>query len=384
MQLLVNSLLIAPWILQPTLSAFAEAIPSSIAVEEKPFSSQLNENFSTREFITGQDIIPESTTATETCSQDNEELETTRVETIFESVVALESTTTLPPFKTQETFSTSETIPTDSFKIEKIVQPIPTTAEIARDRQLAQADKRYQCGELLQAEKLYREVKKPFAAEVNLEKEKIREPISQPEQLQPGGAVYWRLYQEGLEDRHLESKILAPLKLLTEQYPEFIPAHLHYARALKETGKEQEAMQVLQHAITLYPNEVELVQAKIEAHQATEDWLEASLTARQFALFNPKHPRSAEFISIADENLERYKDDLESEITWSAIGNVLVGGIGLALTGNIFGTLSAIETTVLLLEGESSIGDRYSASVQQELPMVRDEEVLGYVREIGN
>jgi hypothetical protein len=59
MQLLVNSLLIAPWILLPTSIAFAEAIPSSIAVEEKPFSSQPNENFLTREFMAQKDTIPE-------------------------------------------------------------------------------------------------------------------------------------------------------------------------------------------------------------------------------------------------------------------------------------------------------------------------------------
>jgi predicted Zn-dependent protease len=192
------------------------------------------------------------------------------------------------------------------------------------------------------------------------------------------------MYQEGREDKRLESKIFAPLQLLTEQYPEFIPGHLHYARALAEAGKKEEAMQVLQHAATLYPNEAELVRAQIKAYQDSEDWLEASLTARQFALFNPENPQAAEFARIADENLARYQDELESDITWNAVGNAIVGGLGLALTGNIFGPLSALETAILLLEGESSIGDRFSERIQEELPMMQDEEVLGYVRGIGN
>jgi predicted Zn-dependent protease len=125
------------------------------------------------------------------------------------------------------------------------------------------------------------------------------------------------------------------------------------------------------------------LEAQINAYQAEENWLEASLTARQFALFNPEDSQATEFTRIADENLARYHDDLESDLTWNAIGNAIIGGVGFALTGNIFGPLSALETTILLLEGEASIGDRFSQRIQEELPTMQDEIVLGYVREIG-
>jgi beta-barrel assembly-enhancing protease len=171
--------------------------------------------------------------------------------------------------------------------------------------------------------------------------------------------------------------------LLTEQHPEFIPGHVNYARELAEAGKEEEARKILQNATSLYPSEPQLVRSQIEAYQKEEDWLEASLTARQFALLYAE-TQAAAFKRIADENLERYQDELEEDMTWEAIGNAIVGGVGYAITGNIFGPLSAVETSILLLEGEASIGDRYSSELQEDLPLLKDEQVLAYVRAIGN
>ncbi|MGH2413655.1 MAG: M48 family metalloprotease, partial [Microcystaceae cyanobacterium] len=263
-------------------------------------------------------------------------------------------------------------------------KPEPTPEEIARYQKLAQADRLYQCGSSILAERLYREVKEPFAAEVEFNREIIPQSIYESEQLPPGGAVYWRLYQQGLENKKLKSKILIPLKLLVEQYPEFIPGHLRYAEALAEYGQEEDSLKVLQQAVILYPSEPDLVLAKIEADEARENWLEASITARQFALFNRDHFRSPEFMQIAQENLERYQDDLHSDLTKNTIGSIITGGLSYALTGYWGGPFSALETTVLLLQGESAVGDRFSQSLQKELPLLTDAEVLDYVREIGN
>ena len=71
-------------------------------------------------------------------------------------------------------------------------------------------------------------------------------------------------------------------------------------------------------------------------------------------------------------------------MTGKAIANFITGAIGYAVTGNLFGPLSALETTVLLLRGESGIGKSMANQAKKQFPMVEDEEVLAYVREIGN
>lgn len=259
----------------------------------------------------------------------------------------------------------------------------PTPEDLLRYQQLARADRLYRCGETFLAEKLYRQAKPPFPAEGQWERELVPQPLYDPESLLPGGGVYWRLYQESLAEEALASKRFAALKLLVERHPEFIPGHLHYAEALHGAGQPGEARQVLQEAVALYPNEVPLVEAKIEADRAAGDWLEASLTARQFALFNPDRFRAPEFARWAEEDLRRYQAELQSQLTWNAVGNAIVGGLGYALTGNLWGPLSALEMTVLLLQGESAIGERLAEGLKGRLPLLEDPEVLGYVEEIG-
>ncbi|MBF2019924.1 MAG: M48 family metalloprotease [Hydrococcus sp. C42_A2020_068] len=405
MKSLRSSFLIALGVLLPTPAVFAQAFLPSIAAYEEQFSSQPELTFSTslrsevrrqkaegkrqklegtRQLLQSKIQQAQENTTKKDCNKPSDSLLTFTDETIPGATLELALTVSLPPLAIAQNSGEGEISQIDSFEVETAKLPIPSLEKIVRNKKLAQGDRLYACGELSQAEKVYREAKEPFPAEIAIEREKIPEPIYQPEQLPPGGAVYWRMYQQGRKDKRLESKIFAPLQLLTEQYPEFIPGHLHYERSLAEAGKKEEAMQVLQHAATLYPNEAELVRSQIKAYQDSEDWLEASLTARQFASFNPGNPQAAEFTRIANENLARYQDKLESDITWNAVGNAIVGGLGFALTGNIFGPLSALETAILLLEGESSIGDRFSERIQEELPMMQDEEVLGYVRGIGN
>ena len=279
------------------------------------------------------------------------------------------------------TDSDEEAAASDPDDAEASEEAKPSPEEIARRQKLVQADRLYLEGDVAAAQQLYREAKEPFAAEQQ-DLEVRPEPIYEPANLPPSGTVYWREYQSGL-NQELESKVLAPLKLLVERHPEFIPGHITYSQALEEYEREEEALNVLQAAIALYPSEPQLLRAKIEADAEAKHWLEASLSARQFALFNPSHPQAAEFEQLADDYLERYKGALREDLTLSAIGNVVTGALGYALTGNLFGPLSAIETTALLLQGESGIGNRYANRLQEQLPLVEDEEVLAYVRGIG-
>ncbi len=258
-----------------------------------------------------------------------------------------------------------------------------TPEEMARLKQLATADQLYLAGEKIAAARLYRQVKKPWKIEVSDRlRDEIPTPFYDPDQLEPGARVYWRNYQQGKEQQ-LESKIFAAIKLLTKQYPEFIPGHLSYAETLKNYDKPQQSLLVLEKAVNRYPNEAKLVKAKIDADLAAERWLEASISARQFALFNPQHPEAAEFTQLAATHLETYRSKLKSKLTWNAIGNAIVGTVGFALTGNLFGPISAVETTSMLLRGESAIGEKVAKNAKKQLPLVEDERIVNYVQEIG-
>ncbi len=285
--------------------------------------------------------------------------------------------TTKAPSSDSET-SESEPAPDSAEAKEPELSP----EELARQQKLIEADKLYTSGQIDRAQQLYREAKAPFD-EAEAQVKEQPQAFYDSAQLSPGGSVYWRQSQEGLEQK-LETKIMVPLRLLVEQYPEFIPGHLRYAQALKDYDREEEALQVLQKAAFLYPNEPELIKAKITALREAEKWLDASLAARQFALVNSNHPQAEEFKTLADENLERYRSHLRRKLRGNAIANAITGALGFVLTGNLLGPISAIDTTVLMLRGESTVGESIANRAKKQLPMLEDEEVLEYVREVGN
>ncbi|MGK7902230.1 MAG: M48 family metalloprotease [Hormoscilla sp.] len=266
---------------------------------------------------------------------------------------------------------------------EETAAETPSPEELQRHQTLAEADKLYREGSLEAAEQLYRQAKPPFDRETSEASRQSRPKIIEdPAELSPAGKVYWREYQAGLA-RGLETRIFVPLKLLVDRYPEFIPGHLHLAQALTDEGRSDEALQLLERAAQRYPDRPDLLRAKIAAQVEAENWLDASLTAREFALLNPEHPSAAEFTQLADEHLERFKLHLRRRVRGNAIGNAVVGTLGYALMGNIFGPLSALETTLLLLRGESGVGEKLANRLVKRLPMVEDEEVLSYVGEMG-
>lgn len=121
----------------------------------------------------------------------------------------------------------------------------------------------------------------------------------------------------------------------------------------------------------------------MNADIVAENWLDASIMARQFALFNPDSPQAEEFNRLAEEYLAQYQSDLRSSITWNAIGNAIAGTVGFALTGNLYGPFSALETTSLLLRGESAVGEASVGQIKKQVPLVQDKKVTNYVDQIG-
>lgn len=260
----------------------------------------------------------------------------------------------------------------------EITPPSKLVTILQRRQKLMEADRLYLAGQLPEAEKLYREVKAPFATTIA----KRPEPILDAAQLSPAGRVYWREAQAGASQK-LQPRIMVPLRLLVEEYPQFIPGHLRLAEVLQQGDRKQEAIDVLEQATSLYPNQPELVKAKVTALAADKKWMEASLAARQFAILNSKQQSSAEFTQLADENLKRYKKHLRRKLRGNTIANIITGALGYAVTGNLLGPISAVQTTAMVLKGESSIGKSVAKDARKQLPMVEDKVVVGYVNELG-
>ncbi|MBD1999847.1 M48 family metalloprotease [Leptolyngbya sp. FACHB-541] len=269
--------------------------------------------------------------------------------------------------------------PTDAPNSPTGAEPATTLANEGRQQLLIEADRLYLQGQYEQAEFLYRKAKEPFVAEAVRDRPAA---ISDPALLSPAGQVYWREANAGRE-AELYTRLMVPLELLVEEYPEFIPGHLLHAEVLAEQDKHEESLAVLERATTLYPDEPELIQARVEALAANERWLEASIAARQFALLNPNRPDVAEFQTLADQHLEEFQDRTRSRLRGNAIANFVTGAASFVLTGNLFGPLSAIETTVLMLRGESAVGESIANQATRQLELVEDEAIVAYVNELG-
>ena len=185
-------------------------------------------------------------------------------------------------------------------------------AEAQRRREiLIEADKLYVAEDYAAAEALYRQVKSPFAGnEVPDEFSDRPLVIYDPELLSPGGQVYWREGNAGIE-QNLETRIFIPLELLVEKYPEFIPGHLLLTQVLEEHERLEEAIEVLDRATTLYPEQTDLLHAQIDVLVKSKQYLEASIAARQFALINPEHPEAEEFATSAEVNYDKFRSYLK-------------------------------------------------------------------------
>ena len=246
---------------------------------------------------------------------------------------------------------------------------------------LREGDRHYIHGEIEAAEAMYRQAKGAFAGGSGEGSD--RPPaFSDPELLSPGAAVYWNQSQVGIE-QNLQTKIFVPLELLVAEYPEFVPGHLRYAELLREYDRTQEARAVLERANAAHPDDPDLTRATVDLLAAEEDYLEASIIARQFALLHPNTPGVEEMHLMADEHLARFQKRLKRKLTGRTIATIFTGAVSVVLTGSPIAALPALESTFLLVRGEEKLGDRITASILEQLPIVRDEIITGYVNDIG-
>jgi predicted Zn-dependent protease len=248
---------------------------------------------------------------------------------------------------------------------------------------LVAADQLYLAGDKKGAEALYREAKTyGWRDDIDLADSLPAAPFYDETQLPPGAAVYWRESTRGLEAGR-ESQTLIPLALLTEEYPAFIPGHLRYAELLLTYERPDEAETVLEKALSLYPANPDLLEAQVQLMTDQEEWIEASIAARQFALLNPDHPDAEAYTVEAEENLGRFKSAINARIRNNTIFNVITGAAGFFLTGGLFGPFTALNSAMALLQGESAIGEQVAAQAREQLPILEDETVNAYVNQIG-
>ena len=248
---------------------------------------------------------------------------------------------------------------------------------------IIEADRLYLAGDIAAAEELYREAKTFGWRNEDDLTDLPADPFNDPEQLSPGGGVYWRESSRGIEAGR-ESQTLVPLGLLTAEVPAFIPGHLRYAERLQFYERPEDAEIALEKALTLYPYVPNLLSAQIELMMTRKEWIEASIAARQFALLNADHPEAERYAQLADENLDRFKSATNARIRENAIANLFTGTAGYILTGGLYGPFTALHSGLILLQGEKSLGESVATSARAQLPLAEDEALLAYVRGIGN
>jgi predicted Zn-dependent protease len=268
--------------------------------------------------------------------------------------------------------------------------PVYTTADLLADlppdvakrsQLLMEADQLLLAGETEAAETLYRRAKDSKWLAEKAPDLRVA-PITDPAELPPAGAVYWREAQAGAESG-VESRMLVPLELLVTEYPEFLPGHALYARYLVQHDQAEAALDILEAAVTRYPFYPDLLKAQAEVQMAQEKWIEAAITANQFVVLNPNHPETEAMAQMAQENLNRFRGAMNQTLTRNLISNIVTGAAGYILTGGLLGPFSALNSGILLMQGERNLGAQVADQVAQQLPMVDDPDIRAYVDNIG-
>jgi predicted Zn-dependent protease len=268
----------------------------------------------------------------------------------------------------------------DEVDLDPLLAALP--AEVAdRSRRLIEADRLYRAGDRTAAEALYRAAKdSDWLAEAG--PELAIAPLTDPADLPPAGQVYWREALAGAESA-FPNRVLVPLQLLTKTYPEFLPAQALYARYLVQNGRADEALQLLDGAIARYPYNPDLLQAQVEVQMARQRWIEAAITANQFAILNPDHPETDAMAALARQNLDRFRGEMNQTLTRNLVSNIVTGAAGYILTGGLLGPFAALNSGILMMRGESGLGHQVAEQVKRQLPIVDDPEIRTYVNDIG-
>lgn len=250
-----------------------------------------------------------------------------------------------------------------------------------------EADELHQQGYFEEARKLYKTVKPPIP-----EPPLVNEPIYETDLENLSGAMkaYWRNALDGFEKDRPEPIFLS-LRQLTRDYPEFVPAYLKLVEACKmyqeACASEYYAkgddpitvVNILEQATTLYPDDPDLLKAKIEALDEAKNYLGASMAARQFSIMYPDKEEASEFETLADKYLKKYKERVKGQVLGTSIlGAITNIGIGIFTANPRYG-ISALQALQLLFQGEAEYGKRAAAAFVSDYKnndKLREEKIL--------
>lgn len=263
--------------------------------------------------------------------------------------------------------------------------PAPITAkltaeQVAKEVRLAflrEGDRHWQLGDTTTAQTYYQKAK----AELNLPPPRLTPPaILEISQLPPAAQVYWREVQGGSQ---LYSAQAVPLRLLVEQFPEFIPGQVRFAEFLAQQGSLKEAYAHLEQAASLYPDQPDIQRSLVTLYDRQQQWLEAALSAQRFALLNPDHPATPEFQELAAERMQRFRRRLQGQLREGMIVGALTGLVGVAITGNPLVSLDSIQVMAVMMQGESALGRSAARHISRQVKLLEDPEVQAYINEVG-
>ena len=121
------------------------------------------------------------------------------------------------------------------------------------------------------------------------------------------------------------------------------------AKAILKKSKIDVELEALERGSSTFPERKDILDARIKAFSNYEKFIEASVTARQFALLFPKDPASRKYLSLAEEYLDKHRRSIRERI------------LGLAVAGSLFGKLggnndTAAQIIALLSQSESEFG----------------------------
>ncbi len=200
--------------------------------------------------------------------------------------------------------------------------------------------------------------------------------------LPPAAQAFW---QQISTSQTLDSQTLSLLQQLVRSYPQFIPGHLRLAQTLESSDRRQDAISILQQALSQNPNQPDLVRSLVTTYGRANRWTEANSFARQFALKNPTSPVVTELASLIGSNLQQTSTVNQSRPRNGLLGNVVTAGLGYLLTGKVSAPVPSVQTPSWTSsnQSEASIGAQMARELLSKVELVNDSEVTSYINEIG-
>ncbi|OIP70900.1 MAG: hypothetical protein AUK48_13115 [Oscillatoriales cyanobacterium CG2_30_44_21] len=245
-------------------------------------------------------------------------------------------------------------------------------------QQLEVADRFYSQGAISEAIKIQKEVKEAFTNTGTGR----RRPIDDPAQLSGGASSYYRNGKSGL-DENLITKALIPLQRLSEDYPEFIQGHIMLAQAARKFSDEdakivlkrpklEVELEALERGSSIFPERKDLLDARLDAFLSYDKFIEASVTARQFALLFPDDPDSGKYLQRSEVYLNQHRKEIADKL------------LALGFFGSIFGGRDArLNIAAILSMSESDFGAFWAEQEKQKVEIITDPEIVNYVNRVG-